>query len=284
MSGINLLNPSTGLADDQDVTIKSIRAVVGTDKDDATKQWPSLTMTMVLDNGKEAQEYYSAGSLERIRPSPDGLELLPNVEGASLSDQTNAWKLISSLVNAVRGFTDVKVGEAFMAKWQAAPNLLSHFDGATVHINRHNKPKRDDAKEGDRTKTIVLVSAIRSFPGGKPAAKGTKPVVAKPVATPTASATTDAPAATPVVVEGDMADVVKGIILTALGRGPIARNKIATEVFTVVKANQGDWKAAMALANDETFIKGLVDEPHDVAGDGKLVVLEYDGATLKIAA
>lgn len=276
-TGVSLLDPSTGLVDDQDVTIKALRAVIGKNEQKPDEQWPSLTMTFTLENGKEAHEYYSAGKLERLRPSPDGLRLLPNTEGAKLSDQTNAWKLIKSILDAIRGADDKKAAEEFMTKMNAAPDLLSNFDGMKVHVNRALKPKREEDGPDAKQKSIVIVSKIVAFPGKTAAKAGAKAAAPKAASAPAA-------AAAPAAAGGGAVnqDVVKRLLLTALNaKKEIPRAKVPTEVFNLAKAEGLDWKAAMGIANDEAFIKGLTEEPQEV--DGNAFIVEYDGTSLKAA-
>jgi len=294
--GVSLLDPSVGLADDQDVTIKGLRAVVGEDTNDKSKQWPSLTLTFTMENGKEGHEFYSAGKLEKLRPSPDGLRLVPNTDGAKLSDQTNAWKFISSILNAIRGAQDTKAAEAFMARLVAEPDRLDHFDGMKVHVNRVQKQKRE-GDDSDKNRTIMLVSKVVAFPGGqgggaaaKSAGKGqtTGAAAAKAkqaASTPAAPVTPAAPATTAPAAGGDVTDEqVAAYLLSALqAKGSILRTKVATEAYGVAKAaNDPNWKAVMGRANNEDFLKAFAEEPKEV--DGNILVVEYDGEKLTLVS
>ena len=134
-TGVSFLDPSTGFLDDVDLTIVSLRA--GTiKKKEGEGEWPAIIATFLTENGKEVKENYFAGKLDRLRPSPDGTKFLPNTPGAKISDVQPAYKLIASILNAVRGAEDRAASEALMAKVSAAGDLLTHYDGLKVHVNR----------------------------------------------------------------------------------------------------------------------------------------------------
>lgn len=156
------LNPDDfvqgGLVDDVDAVIKTARFVKW-DYQGKTDPVLGLHLNFASKDGEEYDQYYSAGDLKRFAPSDDGKCAIPVGDAQALTISSNACQFLISVANA--GFAKNKLGED-----------LSVLDGLGCHLRRvaqaERKGLKTEKKEGDRDKTILVVSEILWLPGETP--------------------------------------------------------------------------------------------------------------------
>lgn len=141
-----------GLLDDVNATV-TISESVTYDYNGKSEPGPSYHVHLKADDGSEADQYYSAGKLERVVPSEDGkhFDPAPGTSSKGLNDSTNAFMFLSTLVE--KGFPEDKLSD------------LSSVAGLYAHFNRVPQKKRAGLEnDGDKKKTILVVTKIINMP------------------------------------------------------------------------------------------------------------------------
>lgn len=282
-----------GLIDDIDVTFADCQ-FCEYDYNGTQAATLALAVQMVDAEGKEYDQFYSAGDLKYFVPSDDGAYPVPVGDKVMLNDSTNVSKFFVSLLQA-------GLPEEILASGD-----VHKLIGLKCHVNRVAQPKRsgllrggDDTKE----KTVLLVTAIHELPGeaGKTAGKtAAKPAAGKAAAagnaapkpgTPVgkkpngaAATTTAAPAQAALTGSDDeTAEAAAGIITEILAEADgnsLAKKDMISKAFASmnekVKAGDMDSKAktkVTQLVAKDSFLATLVE-----AG-----TITYDGATVSLA-
>src|SRR3990167_1802900 len=152
------LNPADavqgGFLDDADVIIEGASFAIW-DYNGKGKATTALRVAYKDGDDKLHEQYYSAGSPERYVPSDDGKKLLLTGTATGLSNQSNLVKYLTALVNA--GFPVDKLGDD-----------VSGLVGLRAHVNAVSQPRTNMQNEGDKDRTILLVTKIIALPGQKP--------------------------------------------------------------------------------------------------------------------
>jgi hypothetical protein len=151
---------ATGLLNDVDLTVTAAECVTW-DYNGTQDDSPALKLTLEDEDGKEYEQYWSAGSAERLEPSEDGSTFVP-VDGKKakgMGKTTNVYRLFESLEAA--GFPADKL----------EPKALV---GLKAHFVRMKTGKRDDGTDSE----TLLVEEIKKLPwekeGKKTSAKAGK--------------------------------------------------------------------------------------------------------------
>lgn len=259
--GTASLNPSDftqgGLLDDVDVTILSA-TVTSEAPDGYMSDKPSCFLLLELQEEgaeKPAKQFFSAGDLKRVMPSEDGVhfDLAPGVAG--INQGTNAAMLFRSLLE--HSFPGDKL----------AAGDVSVLNGTVCHVNRVPQPKRNGLalKEGERERTVLVVTSISKLPWDKAGAKKAA-TVAVPAKT---TGTKAAPAAVKVDVD-ELAVSTLVAILEANG-GKVKKSMIAMKSLKVMEKTDPNRAAVMEKLADEEFL----------ASEG--LGWEFDGETVTAA-
>jgi hypothetical protein len=243
-----------GILDDTDVTFSAMEFI---EYDyDGKADHPVLALHVVMNDGEnDHEQYFSAGSLERFRPSEDGtyIERVEGVQAKGLATSSNAAIFLASIVAA--GFPEDKIS-----------GTVTPFIGINAHVIRVPQPNRKGLavpQEGEREKTVLTVATINRMPWDKPGAK----TAAKPAAT--AAGKKAAPAPAPVEADDDVSEEAANTlaaILEAKG-GSVLRTGIAAASFKILQGNP----------NRAAILKQLADE--DFLGTPDMG-WEYDGKTI----
>lgn len=226
-----------GFLDDVDVTLTRLRFEPFDYNGNIPDPVPALKVTMTTEDGEEREQYYSAGSFDRVKIRKDGKALDPadESEAEGLSKSSKAGKFLASLMDA--GFDEDKVDEE-----------VDVFEDLVVHVQ--NKPwKGFNSKEGD---TILLVTKIKGA-GEEEAA----PAKGKPAAGKGAKTGADS-------IKDKTAKLIVTLLETA-DKNKIPKSKISTLVFKAAKKDP-DVKKMTELALDDEFL-GADDQPFDFDGD-----------------
>lgn len=156
------LNPSDmtegGLLDDFTATWTKVSFEMF-DYQGKSQPAPALKVTMTMEDGETAEQYWSVGSSKDWIPSKDGKQLVAVGSATGLRKSSNAAILLLSLVNA--GFPGEKIG-----------NDASVFEGMVAHHVRVPAPKREglggpprtDNQGRVREATILTVSEVKKLP------------------------------------------------------------------------------------------------------------------------
>lgn len=158
-----------GLIDDIDVTILDARFAQWNYNGGIDHDILALGVQYQDGEGKTYDQYYSAGELIYFVPSEDGSRAIPVADKTMISDSCNAWKFISSLIEAGFPVPLLEAGD------------ITCLTNMQVHVKRYAQPKRQGlirgGKDPAKEDTVLLVDAILQLP---PAAGGKKPGLAKP--------------------------------------------------------------------------------------------------------
>jgi len=254
MSAVLSLNPDDavqgGLLDDADVIIKSARCDFFT--------YPNGTSAVgaIVEyedgDGKVHEQFYSAGSPQRIVPNEEKTGLMP-VEGVNVSGlvkSTNLIALMTSLKEA--GYNTSGLAD------------ISTLNGLRVHVNRKTVAKSAGDPVDAKERSILLVAKILEVKkgGAKAAAAG------KPAAAAKASAPASAPA------NSELDDKTAGAILEIVlnAGGSAEAKKLPAIVFqNGKKAQDADALKMSQRSSSADFLKSRSE-------------FEYDGTTVKVAA
>lgn len=274
-------NPDTfvegGLVDDVDMFFKEAVFCLYDYNGKVAESVLALGIKMVDPEGKEYDQYYSAGDKKYFVPSEDGKTLIPTGDKAGLNSNTNAAKLFKSLLDAGFPVAQLNTGN------------LRAIEGGTYHMVRVAQAERkglvkNAKKEGPDT--VLLVTKVVALPGEAkaPAAATPKPtlgapnVAQVPMAAPAAAPVAATPAPAPANGSADLDAMLTPLVIQVVGEagGSIAKGLISQAVF----------KKAQSEANTKPFAAQLVarvfkdDYLASLAGAGLL----YDGTTIKMGA
>ncbi len=227
------------MLDDINALLASLR---WTDEPPQGYQHGSLFLVVSF-TGKEIEDssqHYSGGSLDRLKPSDDGLRAVPADEDdydeddnptVSLVKSCNAILFLKSIVD--NGFNEDDVEDE-----------VDVFEGLDVHLRQVPQPKRSglDA-EGDKAKTILLVTKINAMAGekkGKGKGKG-KAAKAK---------------AAPVEATEDMTKKAVDTVIAAVTASDngIAKKDMLVEAFKAL-AKDDDRNEVIAIIKGSDFLE-----------------------------
>lgn len=228
-----------GAIPDGDYMIASARAAIFNYGGNGPET-PAIHVTFADADGESREQHYSAGKMEFLKPSEDGLRLVhPEGGDARIGKQSNAAAFLVSLIDG--GFPVERLGDD-----------LSAIDGTRVTIVNKAQPKRaglTDQKEG---KTIPLVAKVLSLPGeGKGGVKG---AAAKPATrTPATAASTAASNG-----GGNLDESAISAIQEILAEAPdntLTRLKLGTNVMLKLsKAKDPNMSGIKKLASDAVWL------------------------------
>lgn len=204
------------------------------------------------EDGKERDEYFGVGDLDKFSPSEDGLKVVPKKKGALVSDSCNFAHLINSLVAA--GFDPDKIGDD-----------LSIFDDmdAVFARTKITRTIKGESKDSDP----LLVAEITRMPGEK------KKVAGKPAVAGKATSAAAAPKAGKAAAAPDVDEQAQDLAFEVLGEqeGPISRKKLSQLVFAKAK-KEPNVKDLMNRTADPEFL-GADGRPWSYDADAETVVI-----------
>jgi hypothetical protein len=238
-----------GILDDMDVDLKSLTFVEYDYNGKADKPTLALLVVMGDSEGTDHDQYFSAGDLSRFQPSPDGKYAVAVAGAKGLSTTSNAALFLKSIVD--QGFPEDRI-----------THTVEPFEGANVHVVRVPQPKRSGLvqAEGERERTVLVVSKINRLPwekqGGKPAARPQAASISRPTAA-GAGKSTSAPAAA-TNGENDLTEEAQGIMLQLLEAkgGEVAKKGIAPGVFKLLAGNPARAELLKTLTDEEFLLSG----------------------------
>lgn len=218
-----------GLLDDVDVMMKECRFVIW-DYNGQQEPGPALSVVYVEEDGKESTQYYSAGKLERMVPSADGLglEAAPGTNNTGMNDNTNASVFLRSLIE--QGFPEEKIDEA--------EGSVAVFEGTVIHVNRVVQKRKGLQQANEKPQSTLVCTQIKQLPweaeqAAKPAKAAPKAVTSikaankpngKPAAAPQEQAATG--------IEDEAATAVAAVL--AAEGGSCAKKSLGMKVFRVL--------------------------------------------------
>ncbi len=247
-----------GLLDDADVNIKAARWVIW-DYQGKSEKSLAAHLCYVDDDGKEHDQYYSAGKPDSFVPSRDEKTLVRVGKRDSLSDSSNFFQFISSIVNA--GYPEDKI----------EGSDLSFLDGMRVHVKQEAQQERkglaNQPGEGDRKRTVLCVSKILLMPGETEAkGKGKRGAASASAGKANGAAAASAGAG---AIEDDTVAAVLDAVSAAGGSLPKA--KLSQTLFAALKAKpMTERSAIVTLAFKDEFLGA---EGRPWAFDGKEISL-----------
>lgn len=269
------LDPSTytqgGLLDDIDVTFHSVRFVEwdygGRTSDEGE---PILTLALLVslgydDNGKEAtaDQYFSAGDINRFQPSEDGTHAVAVGNAKGMSDSTNCARFIKSIIDA--GFPADQFGDGD----------VSVLDGMVAHVNRVPQERGGSLKGKKNASgydpTVMVVTNIIQMPwetSPAPQAASARPTTsarpgaARPAATrPATQNRVPAPASRGAAAspsdngDQDLTEEAAGILVAVLDakNGSVLKGGIASGAFKPLTGNPNR-SGILALITDDDWL------------------------------
>lgn len=226
---------SGGLLDDVNATVIAAAAVTW-DYNGNADPGPALHIRLKDDNGQEADQYYSAGKLERVVPTEDGEQFDP-AEGSSakgLNQNCNAFVFLSELVN--KGFPEDKLAS------------LGTLVGLYGHFNRVPQKQRAGLENADgKQRTILIVTKIHSMPWEK---KGT----AGKASSPSANLKSTSTASTNNGGNGNSVnDEAVAAVMALVAEGPVEMKKLGMQIFKSTPTSKNR-AAIVKLVTTEDFI------------------------------
>ena len=240
------LNPddaeSVGLIDNIYATVTKAETATF-DYNGSTEPVPVIHFALKPDDPdrKEENVYWSAGSLDRMRPTEDG-KAFRQSKGSSargLSDTCNANVLMKSLAN--NGFpkaklqTDITICEGMHALWNRVPQKERAF-------------KNEPTVENGRAKTTLVPTIIDRLPWESQVNKGLSPAAKPgPIAT---------PAAKPGNGATDLLQAANDAVVQALKDedGPIALDRIGLRAFQTLAEDNPLKKEIVKFTRTPEFI------------------------------
>lgn len=250
------LNPADftagGLLDDVDVTFASVRFCEW-DYNGAVDH-PVLALLVSMEyqdaDGKQAtaEQYYSAGDLNRFVPSEDGSHAIAVGNAKGLAGGTNAATFLKSVFDA--GFPIDRLGDGDVSK----------LEGTVAHINRQAQQKRGGNISGKTTSgyeaTVAVVTKIHKMPWET--AKAGSVNAAKAVSKPNgrvAPAQTQAPLEENEQADTGVQEEAAGILLAVLEAkgGSVKKMGIAPGSFKLLAGNPSR-SAILNLLASEDFL------------------------------
>ena len=241
-----------GLVDDVDVTIKKARFVEWDYGGTIPKPSLAACFEMEDDEGNEHIQYFSGGDLKNWTPSEDGKRLDRAGSATTLNDNSNLSQLITSIINA--GFPENKLDED-----------ISIFEDMYCHVLRKAQPKRTgliQPEEGERARTVLLVTEIHKMPWEKKGKKTTTKTKTKAKAKPAEDEEEEG--------GDDLSAKATEAVLEALieaDGGPISKVDLSKAVFKKLTKDP-DRNKVVQLVHDQEFL---------TEGDWK-----YDGAKISL--
>lgn len=256
----------TGLLDDADVLIKSAKFAPFTYPGTATT---TLALILVLEDaeGKEHEQPYSVGDLDKFAASDDGSKILLTGNATQINAKSNFAQFIKSLI------------DSGVPRTRFQTDNIAHIVGTRVHVNamaQKDKEGKEAKNAKGFTRTILLATKLIALPGEKPAA-GTKATGTKATTKPAASQT-DAPSE-------EITDKVVGYVaqVAAAAGGTLPRSKVSALVFqAAMKAKDADKAVLPKLAFDPEFL--TANSGRGVQVGDVYTAFEYDAATQVITA
>lgn len=249
------LNPNDavqgGLLDDADVVIREARFTLW-NYNGAAKDTTALRVSMEDADGKQHEQYYSAGDPERFVPSDDGRKLYLTGTATALNASSNVVQFLKSLIDAgfpAAGLTDD----------------IGAIDGLKAHVNRVTQQKRSfqgAAPDNGRERTILLVTKVIAMPGEKPKKGGAKAA--------TVSVAPAVSAANGSEVSDEIADAAAQYLLEILAEngGSIERQKVSQLAFQkALKAKDARKSEITKAVFNEQFLRSR----EEFAFDGKVI-------------
>ena len=226
-----------GLVDDVDVVFKECRFDLFDYNGKIAQGVPSLKLSLELEDGEEAEQYYSMGSANDWMPSEDGKQLIAVGKAEHIRVTSNGGIFLKSLIDA--GFPPEKLDDD-----------ISVLDKMEAHMVRVPAPKRPGLKRNKREdgrdfeETILIVSEIKTLPWeSKGKAKGKAPAKGKTQSKSKAKDT-----------GSDVDSVATETILAILAdEGSITKKELPAKIFQVLKDNP-DRNAVVKAAFDDDFL------------------------------
>jgi RNase P/RNase MRP subunit p29 len=146
---------TAGIPSERNLTVKNAEFTYW-DYNGKTGATTVLKLVLIDDEGAEFVQYYSAGSPERICPSPDGKSLGAVGDAIGITNTSNLSIFIESLVRA--GFPENKLGDD-----------ITVIIGLRFYAIAQDQPKRTGikGKQSDFGKVILVVSKVLQMPWEK---------------------------------------------------------------------------------------------------------------------
>jgi hypothetical protein len=233
------LNPNNfveggGLLDDADVDIKETAFVLW-DYQGKAPQVPALAITFVDSEGKEHDQYYSAGDKRFFVPSEDGECLLPVGDKTGISRSTNAGALLTALVNA--GFPADKLDEG----------KISVIAGGNYHVHREAQQKRSGLQQQPRADgreaSILLIDKVNRLPWEKAGGKTQSTSAAAAKGNGKADASE---------VENELQEAIVGLLAE---HGTIPKAKLTKLLTEVIEKTNPNRAALISMAFKDAVLK-----------------------------
>jgi len=264
-----------GLLDNVNALVKSCRYCYY-DYEGKGQRTFAAHLSLVTDDGKEHDQYYSAGAPESWQPSPDGREAVPLGNQQQINDNSNWAIAIKQLINA--GFpedkleSDCSIFEGLYAFWQRQEGP------ERVGLPRRRAANPTQATPGqppqqERPQTILVPTKIHNLPWE--AYKSPVLLTGSPVSVATASATpagSPAPTltslATPATPTGDLRSKTTEFIRSQLfaSGGSVAKAALARAVFSELP-NDPDRNAITKMIFEPGFLESLAQDGIGLQGD-----------------
>ena len=230
-----------GILDDMDVTFKSLSFVEYDYNGTVDKPVLALLVVMTDQDGTDHDQYFSAGDLNRFQASENGKYAVAVAGAKGLSTSSNAALLLKSIVD--QGFPEDKL-----------THTVEPFEGMEAHVVRVPQPKRSGLaqKEGERDRTVLVVSKIIRLPWEKTGAGK-----ARPTSTAAAGKATSTQPAKSTASNGDsdLAEEAQGLILQLLEAkgGEVKKTGVGAGAFKLLagNANRGE---LLKLMTDDGFL------------------------------
>jgi len=273
-------NFSTGLIDDIDVEITDAQTCEW-DYNGTQPPGPALCLELTDVNGQQHVQYWSAGKADDWSPSEDGRGFIAVSGKTKISNSSNLFHLVESLVN-----NDVPNDLFAAGDFKALIGLKGHVEQKTLE----RKGLIRTGKNADRPSQVLVFTKVDSLPGAEPPAKTaaktpTRTAAGKqaaPAQTKAAAggrangAASQAPAAQAAAPAGgdDVdAEIAAALVAALAERGDsIPKKEIGKIVFAAFSG--GDAKVrnhAVARSNDAAFLKSLGDQ--GIAFDGTAIAM-----------
>lgn len=213
----------SGLIDDIDATITSVDCVTW-DYNGHAKPAPALKIGFKPDDAESFEQYYSAGSLDRLIPADDGSTFYrAKGTGAKLGNGSNSAAFIISMVEA--GFPKSRIA------------VIRDIVGTHGHFARVPQQERaglaNPVKTGDRPKTVLVCKSIDRLPWeGEEAAPAKQqeaappPLQGRPSAVPSQSPKTNG--------EDIFTKAVQYVTEALKKQGPLPLNRLGMEIYSSV--------------------------------------------------
>ena len=278
-------NFSTGLIDDIDVEITDAQTCEW-DYNGTQPPGPALCLELTDVNGQQHVQYWSAGKADDWSPSEDGRGFIAVSGKTKISNSSNLFHLVESLVN-----NDVPNDLFAAGDFKALIGLKGHVEQKTLE----RKGLIRTGKNADRPSQVLVFTKVDSLPGAEPPAKTTtgkaaarpaagKQAQAAPAQTKAAAggrangAAAQAPATQAAAQAGgdDVdAEIAEALVAALAERGDsIPKKEIGKIVFAAFSG--GDAKVrnhAVARSNDAAFLKSKPLTDQGVVFDGTAIAM-----------